>query len=114
MIAFANLLYAIGAILDMLLGMLMFLVIARAIVSWVNADPYNGIVRFLITSTEVLLAPIRRKFNLVFGGIDLSPIVLLFIIYFLRFFVATTLLDYAADIKGRAISGSGIISVQPN
>lgn len=108
MIAFANLLYAIGAILDMLLSMLMFLVIARAIVSWVSADPYNPIVRFLISSTDVLLQPIRRKFKLVYGSMDFSPIVLLFIIYFMKFFVAQTLLDYSVDIKRNAIMSSQI------
>lgn len=102
MIAFANLLYAIGMILDLLLGMLMLLVIARAVVSWVSADPYNPIVRFLITSTDGLLLPLRRRFNLVAGSIDFSPIVLLLIIYFLKFFVAQTLIDYAADIKFRS------------
>jgi len=107
-IAFANLLYAIGAILEMLLSMLMLLVIARAIVSWVNADPYNPIVRFLITSTEGLLSPLRKRFNLVFGSMDFSPIVLLLLIYFLKFFVAQTLLDYASDIKRGSMLHSGL------
>ena len=102
MIAFANLLYAIGVILDMLLSMLMFLVIARAIISWVNADPYNPIVRFLTSSTDGLLSPLKRRFNMVYGSMDFSPIVLLMIIYFMKFFVVQTLLDYSADIKGSA------------
>lgn len=111
MIAFANLLYAIGAILDMLLGMLMLLVIARAIISWVSADPYNPIVRFLTSSTDVMLVPLRRKLNLVYGSMDFSPIVLLFIIYFMKFFVAQTLLDYSVEIKTKAMMiSTGLVS----
>lgn len=110
MIAFANLLYAVGAILQMLLSMLMILVVARAIISWVSADPYNPIVRFLTTSTDVLLVPIRRKFKLVYGAMDFSPIVLLFLIYFMKFFVAQTLLDYSVEIKSKAMLNSAIIS----
>jgi len=108
-IAFANLLYAIGVILDMLLSMLMFLVIARAIISWVNADPYNPIVRFLTTSTDGLLVPLRRRFNLVYGSMDFSPIVLLAIIYFMKFFVVQTLMDYSVDIKGSNVRGAPVI-----
>lgn len=114
MIAFANLLFAIGAILDMLLNILMLLVIARAIVSWVSADPYNPIVRFLTTSTEVMLAPLRRKFRMVYGAMDFSPIILLFLIYFMKFFVAQTLLDYSAEIKRKAILSSEGINFSPS
>jgi YggT family protein len=109
-IAFANLLYAIGMMLDMLLTMMMILVIARAVVSWVNADPYNPIVRFLISSTDVFLMPLRRKFNLVYGAMDFSPIVLILAIYFLKFFVAQTLLDYSQTIKLNALR-SEIVSI---
>lgn len=105
MIAFANLLYAIAVILDMLLSMLMFLVIARAIISWVNADPYNPIVRFLTTSTDALLVPLKRRFNMVYGAMDFSPIILLAIIYFMKFFIVQTLLDYSADMKRGAHLG---------
>ena len=88
----------------------MILVIARAILSWVNADPYNPIMRFLTTSTDVMLTPLRRKLKLVYGSMDFSPIVLLFIIYFMKFFVAQTLLDYSAEIKRKSILGSAIVT----
>jgi len=54
-----------------------FIVLGRAIVSWVNPDPYNPIVRFLYNATEPVLQRIRRVLPLQFSGIDLSPIVLL-------------------------------------
>jgi YggT family protein len=54
-----------------------FIVIGRVIISWVNPDPYNPIVRFLYNATEPVLQRIRRLLPLQFSGIDLSPIVLL-------------------------------------
>lgn len=54
-----------------------FIVIARALVSWVNPDPYNPIVRFLYQATEPVLARIRRVIPSQFGGFDFSPIILL-------------------------------------
>lgn len=54
-----------------------FIVIARALISWVNPDPYNPIVRFLHNATEPVLARMRRYLPLQFSGIDLSPIALL-------------------------------------
>jgi YggT family protein len=54
-----------------------FIVIGRVIISWVNPDPYNPIVRFLYNATEPLLQRLRRILPLQFSGIDLSPIALL-------------------------------------
>jgi YggT family protein len=54
-----------------------FIVVARALVSWVNPDPYNPIVRFLHNATEPVLSRMKRYLPLEFGGVDLSPIALL-------------------------------------
>lgn len=54
-----------------------FIVLGRVIISWVSPDPYNPIVRFLYNVTEPVLLRIRRILPLQFGGLDLSPIVLL-------------------------------------
>jgi YggT family protein len=53
------------------------IVVARALVSWVNPDPYNPIVRFLHNATDPVLDLIRRILPLQFGGMDFTPIVLL-------------------------------------
>jgi len=54
-----------------------FIVVARALVSWVNPDPYNPIVRFLHSATEPVLYRIRRLIPARMGGFDFSPIILL-------------------------------------
>ncbi len=99
MIILANLLGALAFILKMVLGTMILLVIARAILSWVSPDPSNPIVRFLAASTDPFIRPLRRYIPIVGGGLDLSPLVLLLILYFLQEFLVTTLADYAIVLK---------------
>ena len=95
MFVFSNLLTAIAKILDVVLVIFMWIVIARAILSWVNPDPYNPIVRFIHNITEPVLFQIRKRIPLNFGGIDFSPILVLLAVIFLRQFVVQSLYDLA-------------------
>ena len=90
-----NLLVALSTILDLVLNIYMWLIIARAILSWVNPDPYNPIVRFLYNVTEPVLSYLRRRVPMVFGGLDLSPLIVIAVIMFLRIFLVQTLRDWA-------------------
>jgi YggT family protein len=85
-------LIAIAKVLDFILILFMWLVIARAVLSWVSPDPFNPIVRFIHNVTEPVLYPLRTRFPLNFGGIDLSPIVVFIGIIFLRTFVVSSLI----------------------
>lgn len=95
MIAMRHLLEAVATVLSWGLDIYMWLIIARAILSWVNPDPYNPIVRFLHNVTEPVLSYLRRRLPLVYGGLDLSPLVVLAVILFLKVFLVQTLFDYA-------------------
>lgn len=95
MFLLANLLNAVATVLDMVLTLYMILVIARALISWVSPDPYNPIVRFLHNATEPLLYRVRRALPVSAGGIDLSPIVVILGVYFLRVFLVASLRDLA-------------------
>jgi YggT family protein len=77
----------------------MWIVIARALISWVNPDPYNPIVRFLYSATEPLLYRVRRSLPIFFGGIDFSPLIVLVAIYFLQAFLVQSLRDLALSIR---------------
>ncbi len=92
---FSNFLTAIAKVLDVVLVMFMWIVIARAILSWVSPDPYNPIVRFIHNITEPVLYQIRKRLPLNFGGIDFSPILVLLAVIFLRQFVVQSLYDLA-------------------
>ena len=86
-----NFFSALAGILDFLLTAYTWIIIGRVIISWVNADPYNPIVRFLYEVTEPLLGRIRRVLPLSMGGIDFSPMVLIVAIMFLQSFLVPTL-----------------------
>ena len=91
----SNFLTAIAKVLDVVLSIFMWIVIARAILSWVSPDPYNPIVRFIHNITEPVLHQIRKRLPLNFGGIDFSPIIVLLAVIFLQQFVVQSLYDLA-------------------
>lgn len=93
MFVFGNLLSGIAAVLDMILTIYTWIVVARALVSWVNPDPYNPIVRFLYSATEPVLYPIRKRLPMT--GMDFSPIIVIAAIYFVQIFLVGTLKDLA-------------------
>jgi YggT family protein len=99
MFVFSNLLTAIAKILDVVLVIFMWIVIARAILSWVNPDPYNPIVRFIHNITEPVLFQIRKRIPLNFGGIDFSPILVLLAVIFLQRFVVQSLYELALTLR---------------
>jgi len=98
MIAFGYFLKAVAEVLYWGLEIYMWLIIARALISWVNPDPYNPIVRFLYNVTEPVLSYLRRRFPMVYGGLDLSPLAVLAAIIFLKAFLVGTLMSYAIRI----------------
>jgi len=71
----------------------MWIIIIRALISWVNPDPYNPIVQFLRSATDPLLYRVRRWLPVSFGGIDFSPIIVIVGIVFLQKFLVNSLLD---------------------
>ncbi len=91
MFVVGNFVNAFANMIDFILSAYVWIVLGRAIISWVNADPYNPIVKFLHDVTEPLFVRIRRYLPLSFGGIDFSPMVLIMAIIFLRSFLVPTL-----------------------
>ena len=99
MFIFANLLLAIAKILDILLTVYMWIVIIRALISWVNPDPYNPIVRFLHAVTDPVLNPIRKVIGYRLGIIDISPMVVILTIIFVKYFLIGSLIELAYKLK---------------
>lgn len=94
MFVFRNVLLGTATVLDYVLWLYMWIIIARALISWVNPDPWNPIVQFLDRATEPVLAPIRRWMGWRMG-IDVSPIIAILILTFLQFAVVQSLKDLA-------------------
>lgn len=99
MFVLANLLFAVAKVLDFILQAYFYIIIARAVISWVNPDPYNPIVRFLHTATDPVLFRVRRAFPLFAGGIDFSPIIVFIAIIFLQRFLVQSLYDLARSMQ---------------
>ncbi|OGQ97596.1 MAG: hypothetical protein A2521_10475 [Deltaproteobacteria bacterium RIFOXYD12_FULL_57_12] len=95
MFMISNFLLALAKLIDFVLGAYMWIIVGRAIISWVNPDPYNPIVRFLYEVTEPVLSRIRRVIPAFIGGMDLSPMILILAIIFLQSFLVPTLKQLA-------------------
>lgn len=98
MFVFRNVLLGTATVLDYVLWLYMWIIIARALISWVNPDPWNPIVQFLDRATEPVLAPIRRWVGWRMG-LDLSPIIAILLLTFLQFAVVQSLKDLALRIN---------------
>jgi len=100
MFIISNLLFAAARVLDFILNALTWIIVIRALISWVNPDPYNTIVQFLHKVTEPIFYPIRKLLPFNFrSGIDLSPIIAILIIIFFRNFFVQTLFDLALKMR---------------
>jgi YggT family protein len=97
MFIIGNFLFAVANVLHYVLYVYMWIVVARAVLSWVNPDPYNPIVRFIHNVTEPVLYRIRTKIPVDFGGIDFSPIIVILGIVFLQNFVVKSLFRLSAN-----------------
>ena len=99
MFVLGNLLAALAVVIEYVLQIYSWIVIARVVISWVNADPYNPIVRAIYSMTEPVLYRIRRALPVYGGGIDFSPIVVFIGIMFLQSFLVQTLRQLAARMQ---------------
>ena len=88
---------AVAETVGWLLSAYMWAIIIRALISWVNPDPWNPIVQFLQRITEPVLGPIRRRLPTRQLGLDLSPLVAVLAILFLQSFAV----DYLRDLAWR-------------
>jgi YggT family protein len=94
-----NFLLALARLLEIAITAYIWIIIARALLSWVSPDPYNPIVRFLYRVTEPVLRPIRYRLPTLSMGLDLSPLVLILVLTFLDWFLVSTLRDLALSLR---------------
>jgi len=100
MFVFGDLLITVARIVDLLLEAYKWVVIIAALISWVNPDPYNPIVRFLHAVTEPVFRPIRRLVGYRLGPIDISPIIVILAIIFLQSFLVRTIIKVGYKFGG--------------
>ena len=100
MFVFGDLIIAVARIVDTLLEIYKWVIIISALISWVNPDPYNPIVRFLYSVTEPVFRPIRRLIGYRLGPIDISPIIVILAIIFIQSFLIRTLIKVGYNLGG--------------
>jgi len=97
---------AIATTLNFLLTMYRWIVIGGVLLSWVNPDPYNPIVRFVRNVTEPLFYQVRRRLPfVVVSGIDLSPIVVLLAVEVIRTVLVGSLYELAFRLTALGTTG---------
>jgi YggT family protein len=68
-----------------LINLYTWVIIIRALLSWVSPDPRNPLVRMLVVATEPVLRPLRRLLPPhKLGGLDLSPMIAILLLVFLK------------------------------
>jgi YggT family protein len=93
-----NIILGLAKVLNIVLELYMWVIIIRALISWVNPDPYNPIVQILTRMTEPVLAPIRKLVPPYRLGIDFSPLIAILVIIFLQYAVIKNLYRLAASL----------------
>lgn len=89
---------AVASLLDVVIVAYIWVIIARALISWVSPDPYNPVVRFLYRVTEPVLRPVRERLGGYQVGLDFSPMIVILVLYFLKEFLVPVLYRIATEI----------------
>lgn len=108
MIVLAKILLWMASILDSLAWLIMIVVFIWVVLSWVNADRFNPIVRFINEVCTPLLAPIQKRVPPVGGRLDLSPLILLLGIGFVQKVIVESLISYASKLELDALREMGV------
>jgi len=98
MFVLSNLLMTVARLLEVVLEVYFWIIIVRALLSWVNPDRYNPIVQFLYRVTEPVLRPIRRRLPME-TGLDFSPLIVILAIKVLQWFLVDSLRDLAVSLR---------------
>jgi len=93
-----ELVLALRTVVDLIFQIYILILVARVLITWVNPDPYNAIVRFLSNAADPLLNRVRRVVPLQIGGLDLSPIVVIIGLQFIASIVSRLLYRLAFSI----------------
>ncbi len=88
---------ALANLVNLVIVAYIWIIIARAIISWVSPDPYNPVVRFLYRVTEPVLRPVRERLPISQMGLDFSPMIVILVLYFLKEFLFLLLYRIATE-----------------
>jgi len=104
MFLITNFFVALANLVNLVIVAYIWIIIARAIISWVSPDPYNPIVRFLYRVTEPVLRPVRERLPTSQVGLDFSPMIVILVLYFLKEFLVPVLYRIATEVGATKIA----------
>ncbi|MBX0312563.1 MAG: YggT family protein [Sulfurihydrogenibium sp.] len=90
---------AMSQVLDIALEIYKWIVIASALISFVNPDPYNPIVKFLRNATEPVFRLIKRYIPTVIYNVDFAPFIVILIIIFLQRFLVPIIYNFGISLR---------------
>lgn len=90
MFVYTNFIVAVFALLGSLLQLYFWIVVISAIMSWIEPNPYNPIVRAIYSLTEPVFDFVRRHIPVFFGGLDFSPMIVILAIWFMQMYFIPT------------------------
>ena len=97
MFVLGNLFIVVANVINIGLTAYIWIIVIRALISWVSPDPYNPLVRFLYRVTEPVLRPVRRILPIGGMGIDFSPFIVIIVIYVVRILLVRLLIQLATQ-----------------
>jgi len=98
MVVISTLIMAIANILNMIIGLYIWIVIISALITWVRPDPYNPIVQILYKLTEPVYALLRRYIPTNIQGFDIAPLILILGLQFFQMFFVQLLFKFAQSL----------------
>ena len=100
MFIFGRFCEAAAFVVDKVLWLYSLVVLVAVLITWVSPDPFNPLVRFLRSATEPVLNWVRRRLPFaIVGMLDLSPIIVLLVLWFARMFLVGSLLDLSVRLR---------------
>ena len=99
MFIFGNLLYAITYILNLVISIYFWIIIIYVILSWVNADTYNPIVRIINSLAHIVIYPVRKVIPTRIGMLDFAPFIAILALMFIQKFLIATLFGFARRLR---------------
>lgn len=96
-----NLFIALAKVIDLVVGMYTFIIAGAVIITWVQADPYNPIVRFLRTATEPVFSRVRKLLpkSITRGNIDWTPMIVIIALIFFQTLLSGVLMDLGLHLR---------------
>lgn len=98
MFVFGNLIAALADLANGFLSIYTWVILIRVLLSWVNPDPFNPIVQFLVRVSDPYLDLFRRIIPPI-GAIDISPMIALLVLQVVQHFLVRTLMDLSVRVR---------------